>query len=289
MRWVIPVVLVFLFGTLQAGEPRKKIFEQRHLYYAAELERKGCLTLSVEAYEDFLRRHPDHARAGQLTLKIAQMQFRAGKLDASIRASRRYMALYSYEDEAIEAEYWLGRALYALGDYGAARRQFRAARSRQGKSASPFFVHSSYMEGLCHLDSGRFEEASAVLRKVAALYAGLTVGCCAELALGDCFMRLGDCKRAREHFTRALELSKDPELIRLARLGLSACSEAGDDHSSASSPGGGAGGGTSPASALRTVPLSSTRGSVIFPCDSNVSSNCRAGSSNASAVSSVFR
>ncbi len=175
---VIVAVAPLLAGDESAGrspERGRRLREQRDLYFATELERRGRLSLAARAYEDFVRMRPDHVRAGELTLKTAQLRFREGDYAGCMRNYADYMALYSYEGGGAEARYWTARALHATGDYSAALQEFRDVTARPEWSGSAFSIHSRYMEGLCLLAMGEPEKASAVLSEVAALYRGLRI------------------------------------------------------------------------------------------------------------------
>ena len=121
---------------------------------------------------------PNTAKPGPDTVGLAEDQlyntayldFTRGKYDVAIGEFRRYLAAFASDDNADNAQYWIGESFYSLGKLDSAEAGFRQV--MVGFPNGNKVPSAEYKLGLVYLAQNRKAEAANQLRRVVKEYPG---------------------------------------------------------------------------------------------------------------------
>jgi len=132
--------------------------------FAEELFEDGEFYRAITEYRRLLSYFPDNPRAVDAHLRIFDCYFRGKRYLDAIDWSRRTQKTYLGKEVQSRTHFNLGKALFELENYPAARSHFEVVIYIH--SDSTLVDQSRYWRGLCYLMESRWEEASEAFRAI---------------------------------------------------------------------------------------------------------------------------
>ncbi|MDA0711032.1 MAG: tetratricopeptide repeat protein [bacterium] len=121
--------------------------------------------VGIDYARQLVQEFPQHKRAVDARLNIAQMLQFKGDFEASNREFLPLLKLATSEDERASIHYSIGENYFKMGDYNNARREFFTL-NYNTKISTNWIASALVMISECHTEQGEYEQGIAALEQV---------------------------------------------------------------------------------------------------------------------------